>query len=84
MAILLEFNYGKKLGLPGYSSHLSQGKQFWARTGQIFLLEELDRIGVGRSKNPERSEERQRGACGRINAGVRRKHSGLLEVHQVV
>tara|TARA_Y100000588_G_scaffold331046_1_gene368360 strand:+ start:334 stop:489 length:156 start_codon:yes stop_codon:yes gene_type:complete len=21
MAILLEFNYGKKLGLPGYSSH---------------------------------------------------------------
>lgn len=45
MAILLEFNYDKKLGLPGYSIHLSQGKQFWARTGQIFLLEELDRIG---------------------------------------
>ena len=56
MAILLEFNYGKKLGLPGYSSHLPQGKQFWARTGQIFCLKNsiASRLAEARTRRDPR------------------------------
>ena len=37
MAILLEFNYGKKLGLPGYSSH-NFGVSMKAEVNNLGLL----------------------------------------------